>query len=172
MVSFSSQKTAMPVSGVVVLAVLLIAAGGVYVFREEQGSRNDFASTTTGASSSATAVSTLFNSGSGTKKESGTLQGSMTIGPICPVERADHPCKPSPDMYAAHKVYLLSEHNELTTLIPDADGNFSAKLAEGTYIADIDHDGIIGSITGVPAAVVIKAGKTATLHIAIDTGIR
>jgi len=44
----------------------------------------------------------------GSKAETGTgngssgIRGTVTIGPMCPVERADSPCPPTP--YAAKKI--------------------------------------------------------------------
>ena len=40
-------------------------------------------------------------------------------------------------------------------------------LSPGTYVADVDHEGI-GDVSGVPAAVVIESGQVATLLIDID----
>ncbi|MDO8624159.1 MAG: hypothetical protein Q7R54_02275 [bacterium] len=103
----------------------------------------------------------------------GTLSGAMTIGPICPVERIDEPCEPSPEAYAARKVYVYSEDREtlITTLTPDAEGKFSAALPEADYWVDVIHQQI-GGTTGVPALIHIKAGATASISIDIDTGIR
>lgn len=103
----------------------------------------------------------------------GTLQGNMTIGPICPVEQVGHPCNPTPQMYAAHQVFVYnsSQTKLITTLTPDASGNFSATLPSGSYLVDVQHQGI-GAVTGAPVMVAVVAGKTAHISINIDTGIR
>ncbi len=108
-----------------------------------------------------------------TQKDSGTLQGNMTIGPICPVEQVGHPCNPTPQMYAAHQVFVYNSSRTklITTLIPDAQGNFSASLPVGTYLVDVQHQGV-GAVTGVPATTAIVSGNTTSLSINIDTGIR
>ncbi len=106
-------------------------------------------------------------------KGSGTLQGNMTIGPICPVEQVGHPCNPTPQMYAAHQVFVYnSDRTKLITMLtPDAQGNFSATLSAGTYLIDLQHQSI-GAIRGAPATVTVMTGKIATMLISIDTGIR
>lgn len=106
----------------------------------------------------------------------GTLSGTMTIGPVCPVESVTNPCKPTPEMYAARKVavYTSSDKKTLvTTLTPARDGTFSASLAPGSYyVAMATSQSGVGSATGVPATIVIKSGATTRLAIAVDTGIR
>lgn len=107
------------------------------------------------------------------RAELGTLDGTMTIGPICPVERIDQPCTPTPEMYAARKVFVYAKGKQtlLRTLTPDAEGKFHTTLPEGTYFVDMEHQGI-GRTSGVPATVHIASGESATLAITVDTGIR
>lgn len=106
-------------------------------------------------------------------KQKGMLTGSMTIGPICPVERIDNPCEPSSEMYASRKVFVYASNKTvlITTLTPDSKGNFSVSLSPGNYYIDMVHQGI-GTIRGVPMMVTIVSGKTFTLSIDVDTGIR
>ncbi len=103
----------------------------------------------------------------------GTLDGVMTIGPICPVERIDNPCKPTAEMFAARKVFIYSPDKKtlMMTLTPDAEGKFTAKLVAGDYWIDMVHQGI-GATKGVPTIINIKAGGTTSIVINVDTGIR
>jgi cytoskeletal protein RodZ len=103
----------------------------------------------------------------------GTLKGTMTIGPICPVEQVDHPCKPTPEMYAAHpvSVYTSDRSKLVATLTPDANGNFSTALPAGTYLVDTQHQRI-GSVQGVPTTLTVTSGQSVTISISVDTGIR
>ena len=105
----------------------------------------------------------------------GTLSGTITIGPICPVETfpPDPRCAPSAEAYAARKVFVYSaDRLELiATLVPDSEGKFSGKLAEGSYVIDVQRDPI-GGVTGAPAVVNVNSGETVTIQIDIDTGIR
>lgn len=103
----------------------------------------------------------------------GILQGTMTIGPICPVERPDQPCLPTAEMFAARKIYVYEANRTTikTTLTTDAQGKFKVTLPVGDYWVDMIHQGI-GATRGVPAEINIKSGATLDLNIDVDTGIR
>jgi hypothetical protein len=104
---------------------------------------------------------------------SGTIVGTMVIGPLCPVEQVGHPCKPTAAMYAAHPVFVYSADKTtlVKTLTPDANGDFSAALSPGTYYVDVKHQSI-GAIRGAPVTLSIISGESTALTISIDTGIR
>ncbi len=107
--------------------------------------------------------------------KNGTLEGIMSIGPNCPVERIDHPCLPSPEAFAARKVFVYKPDKKtlVTTMTPDAEGKFSATLSEGDYWIDMARPGVgVGGISGVPILIHIKTNTVTTLMIDIDTGIR
>jgi hypothetical protein len=103
----------------------------------------------------------------------GTLQGQVTIGPICPVERPDQPCLPTPEAYAARKVLVFGPDG--TTLAEtgplNRTGYYRVQLDPGTYVVDINHVGIDRS-SDVPRTITVAGGETTTLDISIDTGIR
>jgi hypothetical protein len=113
--------------------------------------------------------------GMGGEQATGTLSGTMTIGPVCPLERVDNPCKPTPEMYAAHKVavYASDKKTLITTLTPNAQGVFTATLPVGTYyVAMATTQSGVGTATGVPTTLTIKDNTMTHLSIDIDTGIR
>ena len=103
----------------------------------------------------------------------GFLKGNITIGPICPVERIDNPCMPTPEMYAARKIFVYNKNKTLLVkeITPGPDGSYKADLAPGVYVVDVAHFGI-GFARGAPAQIKIESGKTIKLDIDIDTGIR
>ena len=105
----------------------------------------------------------------------GFLKGNITIGPICPVERIDNPCKPTPEMYAARKIFVYNQNKTLLVKVkeitPGPDGSYKADLAPGVYVVDVTYSDI-GSVRGAPAQIKIESGKTINLDIDIDTGIR
>ena len=105
--------------------------------------------------------------------DTGMFQGKMVIGPICPVEQVGHPCNPTPQMYAAHQVFVYSSDRLrlIRTLTPDAQGNYSTVLPADNYLVDVQHKGI-EAIKGAPVTVTVVAGQTAQISIDIDTGIR
>lgn len=105
----------------------------------------------------------------------GSLVGTMTIGPICPVERISNPCLPTPEMFKerALNVYKLDKTTLVATMVPDARGKFSAKLPAGSYYVDMaNFVGKPATASGVPTIVNISENSTETIVVTIDTGIR
>lgn len=104
----------------------------------------------------------------------GTLAGQMTIGPICPVEQLNNPCLPTPEMFAARKIFVYAPDKKtlITTLTPDSGGKFFVSLPVGAYYVDMARGQGPGGITGVPVTIKIENGKTIILSIDVDTGIR
>ena len=107
------------------------------------------------------------------KAETGTLQGTVTLGPLCPVE----PCQVTPAQKgkALEAVLIIAYDRQESVVIketsPDENGNYKLELEPGIYRIDTNRFGI-GSVSGVPKDVVIEAGKMVTLDIRVDTGIR
>ena len=103
----------------------------------------------------------------------GTLQGQVTIGPICPVERPDQPCLPTPETYAARQVLVMRPDGAtvVATVSLNQTGYYRVDLDPGTYVVDMNHAGIDRS-PDVPRTITLSAGETVTLDISIDTGIR
>ena len=103
----------------------------------------------------------------------GSLQGKVTIGPLCPVESADNPCLPDPTLFTSHELVILSANGtEVGRVNIDGQGNYRTDLLPGTYTVDFSpHDiGIPGTFQ--PPRVEIRQGETVILNIEIDTGIR
>ena len=108
------------------------------------------------------------------KLQSGTLSGSVTVGPVCPAENPlGFSCVPTPEMYAAAKVFVYQNDKKtlVTTITPDATGKFSITLPVGGYYIDMIKQSI-GGTTGVPKNIEIVPGETVTLKLAVDTGLR
>ena len=106
----------------------------------------------------------------------GYLEGHVTIGPICPVEREGVPCPVPPEAYAARDIRTWQEQKLVATAKLSDTGYYWLALRPGRYWVDI-----IGTctsafscerITGVPKEIEIERGKTIRLDIDIDTGIR
>jgi hypothetical protein len=108
----------------------------------------------------------------GSRGDSGTLTGNVTIGPLCPVE----PCTVTPERltaaYAARTIVVsIPREAVIAEAVPDPYTGYSFILKPGTYIVDIKHQGIDRS-PELPKTVTIRAGETIRLDISIDTGIR
>jgi hypothetical protein len=106
-------------------------------------------------------------------QETGTLKGTVAIGPLCPVE----PCNLSPGMIAkaleGRKIVVYTQDKAAIMRVIDiyANGTYSAELAPGTYSVDINKIGLDRSAE-VPKEITIEVGKTVELDIDIDTGMR
>ncbi|MCR4335589.1 MAG: carboxypeptidase-like regulatory domain-containing protein, partial [archaeon] len=108
--------------------------------------------------------------------KNGFLQGHISIGPICPVERnpPDPNCQPTEQTYLAYSftVYKIGAGDpgprlEIIDFHGDKNGNYLIELPEGTY--EIMNN---LAISGYVKTVEIKAGQTTGLDISLDTGIR
>ena len=103
----------------------------------------------------------------------GTLNGHVDIGPICPVVQKNNPCKVSAATYAAHEFVVLdSSQKEVTRFIGGIDGDYSLNLKPGTYTIKSVKTGLGYTSKNLPATVLVKKDVTAVLNISIDTGIR
>ena len=106
------------------------------------------------------------------------LQGAVTIGPISPVERPGE-CPPvSPEVFAARKLLIYDKSGRylvrevyFTQIGSGATGYYTAQLAPGTYIIDINHAGM-DTADNLPQKITVSADETITIDVNIDTGIR
>ncbi len=103
----------------------------------------------------------------------GTLSGTVTIGPNCPVETTAGPCPPPPGAYALRKVLVetADASNVLFTVDIDEHGFYRIDLVPGTYTIDLKKTGADRS-GDVPATVTITQGVATVHNINIDTGLR
>ena len=101
----------------------------------------------------------------------GIVQGKVSIGPICPVERIDMPCKVNPEVYTSRKVIIYK--NDQKTVVEEKnlnpDGSYEFSLPAGEYYVNVIPQGI-GILP--PRKIVIIENKTTQLDFDIDTGIR
>jgi hypothetical protein len=105
----------------------------------------------------------------------GLLEGSISIGPLCPVE-TDPPspgCLPTADTYKAYPVGIWTSDGKrkLAQISPVLDGSFSVELVPGQYLIRLEKENSIGG-SNLPVEVVITAQEKTILAINIDTGIR
>ena len=103
----------------------------------------------------------------------GLLEGRITIGPICPVERMppDPSCQPTEETYRAHKLSVYTESpTKVAEFSGDANGRYKIELAAGTYTIKTEREMGPGGME--PITVTVEAGKTTRQDVDIDTGIR
>jgi hypothetical protein len=114
---------------------------------------------------------------SGDQVDTGILTGKVTVGPLTPVEQVSvTPPVPDPAVFTSRKLLLYEADG--TTLVQEIPlqaagyyGVYRVTLKPGSYVLDYPHQGV-GGAKGLPAPVEIRAGKTTTLDVDIDTGIR
>lgn len=107
--------------------------------------------------------------------ENGFLEGTVSIGPLCPVE-TDPPepgCLPTAETYKAYPVYVCTPDGskKIALISPQLDGSFKTELAPGKYLVILDKEHRIGS-SNLHQEVTINSLETTTISIEIDTGIR
>jgi hypothetical protein len=110
------------------------------------------------------------------QRESGYLDGVISIGPICPVEKVppDPGCLPTAETYKAYPVSIFTSDGKtrISQLSPSVDGHFSSELLPGNYLLRLDRSQIYIGGSNLPVEVTITSGDTTLLNINIDTGIR
>ena len=106
--------------------------------------------------------------------EKGFLQGRVTIGPLCPLEKnlSGSGCQPTEETYKDWPiiVYTPDKKIKIAQINPALNGTYKIELPVGNYVIDLEGRYRFGR--NLPANVIIKKGKTTTLNINIDTGIR
>ncbi len=107
-------------------------------------------------------------------RETGILQGIVTIGPLVPVvgPGVEEPT-PGPEVFRDRKVVVFDSGGKRQLHVVDIqhDTSYRVELEIGTYVVDINHLGI-DHAKGLPATVEIQASQVTVLDIDIDTGIR
>lgn len=98
------------------------------------------------------------------------IQGRVTVGPTCPVERVNSPCPPRP--IAATVVVRDASGSEVTRFTAGPDGRFKVDLAPGTYALIGQGSGTAGLPRPIPTSVTVVAGSYATVNVQFDSGIR
>jgi hypothetical protein len=98
-----------------------------------------------------------------------TISGTISIGPLCPVE----PCPdPQPDIYSSREVILQPEVGNAIHVKLSSDGSFQAKVKAGTYTVDLTDCIFLGCESTLPITVIVEPSTVITVNIIIDTGIR
>jgi hypothetical protein len=120
----------------------------------------------------------VLTSGCDSKKTlvPGFLEGTISIGPICPVEKnpPDPECLPTAETYKAYPVSVFTSdgNTKISQLNPSLDGSFISELPPGSYLVVLEkaQNNIGGS--NLPVEVTINSQVKTLLNISIDTGIR
>ena len=117
-------------------------------------------------------VAALALSACGTQPaKAGTgLQGTVTIGPTCPVQRVGGPACVAP--LAATISVRNTTGQELTRFRSGSDGTFKMDLAPGTYTLVGISSGPAGLPRPIPVTVTVVDGQYSQVNVTFDSGIR
>ena len=106
---------------------------------------------------------------SGAEKTTGTVTGTVSISPLCPME----PCgSGSAFDYSGHNLVLTQPEGVRIEVPLEDDGGFEAAVPAGRYSAYLEDCGDLDCAGAFPLDVEIKAGGNTSLEIDVDTGIR
>jgi hypothetical protein len=98
------------------------------------------------------------------------IEGRVTIGPTCPVERPDSPC---PDAPSVATVRVLSGSDVVATGTSAKDGTFRIAVPPGTYTVEADPASGSAIARGIPVNnVVVHEGEFTHVDVTVDSGIR
>ncbi len=98
------------------------------------------------------------------------IDGMVTLGPMCPVVRADQPCPDRP--YEATLVVRNAAGSTVARAQSGANGRFSIDLAAGRYVIEPQLPGPGRLPSAASVEVTVPVGGRASVSIAYDTGIR
>jgi hypothetical protein len=105
----------------------------------------------------------------GTITNSG-IEGRVTVGPMCPVERVDTPCPDQP--YQATIVVLDANAHNVKSFESAADGSFRVALAPGHYTLDPQPANGSPLPAAAPQDVDVRSGAYTHVDVQYDSGIR
>jgi hypothetical protein len=103
----------------------------------------------------------------------GWLKGTVSIGPLSPVEMVGVPTStPPPEVFTSRGLRIINSFGiEIHQLHFTPVGTFSIQLSPGKYRLELLNPGIEHA-TGLPNEIEIQPGQIVSLTISIDTGIR
>ena len=111
-------------------------------------------------------------------REDVLIIGAVTIGPITPVQKPNE-CPPvPPEAFAARKLIIYDESGKklvreiyFTQIGNSAHGYYAAQVGAGTFVVDINHNGM-DRAANLPMKITVSKDETVTIDVNIDTGIR
>lgn len=96
------------------------------------------------------------------------IDGRVTIGPTCPVQRIDSPCPDRP--YEVTLTVLDGSMREVAQTRSDSSGHFRLMLSPGTYTLRPPMTGVSATARG--QTVEVAEGRFTEVQIVFDSGIR
>jgi hypothetical protein len=97
------------------------------------------------------------------------IYGQVTIGPTCPVVQINNPCSDKP-YQATLTVLTASDHQKVTQVQTDANGNYRVALAPGEYILHPESPAVMPRAADIPF--VVRPQEFTDINVGYDSGIR
>ena len=104
--------------------------------------------------------------------ELGRVEGTVFLGPQCPVETIESPC---PDLPLADvQVQLTSGDEVVGTAGSDAEGRFTIEIEPGSYMLGtvLEAEPPASTLFAKPIPVTVVANQIVEANLLVDTGIR
>lgn len=104
--------------------------------------------------------------------ELGRVQGTVFLGPQCPVETVESPC---PDLPLADVEVQLTAGDEVVgTAVSDANGRFTIEIEPGSYLlgAVLEAEPPASMLFAKTVSVTVVVNGTVEANLLVDTGIR
>jgi len=104
--------------------------------------------------------------------ELGRVEGTVFLGPQCPVETIESPCLDLP--LADVQLQLTSGHEVVGTAVSDAEGRFTIEIEPGSYMlgAVLEAEPPASMLFAKPVSVTVVANETVEANLLVDTGVR
>lgn len=96
------------------------------------------------------------------------IEGTVTIGPMCPVMQEDVPCPDQP--YQAELTVLTTSGKKMIQFQTDKYGRFRVELSAGDYVLHPESPNGLPFAADLPFTV--EEHKFTSLDISYDSGIR
>lgn len=96
------------------------------------------------------------------------IEGTVTIGPMCPVMQSSNPCPDQP--YQATLTVLTASGKKVFQFQTDENGRFRVDLAPGDYVLHPEAPNGLPFAADIPFTV--NEHKFTQLEISYDSGIR
>ena len=107
--------------------------------------------------------------GTSPARDSG-IEGIVTLGPTCPVQRRDSPC---PDVaYQGTLRVVAKDGGVVATVKPNDDGTFRVAVDPGSYTVDAGPPHSGGFPVAHPVDVTVVPHRFVHVTVQFDTGIR
>ena len=105
--------------------------------------------------------------------DTATIEGKVTVGPICPAEKLNSPCPVPPTAYTSRQIilYAADGKTELKRMNFNPDGTYQFEVQPGTYVLNTPQQKI-GGAKDLPKTITVISGETSEYDFSIDTGIR